>query len=171
MANSTILTYDPSTLPSNMQGNDNHPAADQYIQHLRDTQKAIVAQSLAMKNKKLVTAVKLHHRGSSYADIGREVGHTPIWVSKHIKTAPAQRLVALLAYYQEALDGPNEAQRRAMAWRIAVRNEDNQPKVSMTALAELNKMDNLGKEAMAALTTGDINIVINNNLSRTSLDE
>ncbi len=169
MANSTILTYDPETLPPNMQGNSNHPAADKYIQHLREVQKAIVAQSLSM-DKKLVVATKLHHRGQSFTDMAQEVGRTAQWVAKHIKTPPAQRLTALLAYYAEALDGPVEAQRRAMLWRIAVNNEEMQPKVSISALGEFNKMDNIGKEAAMSLTTGDIHIVINNQLPRTTLD-
>ncbi len=162
--------YDPNLLPPAIQESTAHPAADVYVVHLREVQLAIVKQSLSM-DKKLVAAAKDHHRGIPVSESIINVGRTATWIAKNLKTVPALRLIALLAYYQEAIDGPDEAQRRAMLWRISVNNETAQPKVSISAIGEMNKMENIGKEALNALTSGDINIVINNNLSRTALDE
>jgi hypothetical protein len=170
MANTTILTYDTSLLPGDMANNVNHPAADRYIQHLREVQKAIVAQSLNM-DRRLVLAAKLRHRGISFEDMTKEVGRSPSWCGKHVQTEPAQRLIALLAYYQEALDGPQESQRKAALWRIEVANEEINPKVAISAIAELNKMEAPGKEALGALIGGDLNIIVNNNLTPGALDE
>jgi len=167
---STILTYDPAKLPATALAMPHHPAADKYIEGLREIQRAIVEQSQKMKRKEVI-AVKQHHRGVNMSDIAAEVGHTAAWVSKHIKSSMGQKLIALLAYYQEAIDGPNEAQRRNALWRVAVNNEEIAPKNTISAIAELNKMDNIGKEAQAGISTGDINIVINQQLSRTALDE
>jgi hypothetical protein len=170
MSNATLLTYDPTLLTPAMQDNPHHPAADRYVKSLQDIQKAIVAQSLGM-NTQHVMAAKLQHRGMSRTDIAAELSHTSTWVGKTLKRNDAQRLTALLAYYQEAIDGPQEAQRRAMLWRISMDNEEKAPKVTISALAEMNKMDNIGKEAQASITTGDINIVIHQSLGRTGLDE
>jgi hypothetical protein len=153
-----------------MLGMPHHPSADKYVEGLRDIQRAIVAQSLKMKRTE-VLAIKQHHRGIATSDIAEEVNHSYAWVHKRIQSEKGQKLIALLAYYHEAIDGPNEAQRRNMLWRVAADNEEMAPKVSISAVAELNKMDNIGREAQASLTTGDINIVINQQLSRTTLDE
>ena len=166
-----MQTYDSRRIPKELVGNDPyHPAADLYMKNLTAIQKAIVDQSLNMK-KDIVMAAKLHHRGLSYAGIGAEVKRTPTWVAKYIKTDDAQRLIALLAYYQEAIDGPTESARRAGLARIWHKNEDKQPKVALSAIAELNKMDNIGKEAQIAAGIGNnVTVVINTQLGRTELD-
>ncbi len=156
---SPILTYDASKLPKVILDNPNHPSADAYIQDLRKIQQQIVDQSLSM-NKKAVLAAKAHHRGKSYTEIGVELGRTPSWASQIVKTEPAQRLIALLAYYQEAVDGANEAQRRAMAWRIATANEHNQPKTALAALETMNKMDAIARDAKNN-SSGNVTVIIN----------
>jgi hypothetical protein len=166
---STILTYDQSKLPAAMLGMPHHPSADAYMEGLRTIQRAIVAQSQKMK-RNTVLAIKQHHRGVSTTEIAKELKIGYATISKVIKSESGQKLIALLAYYQEAIDGPQEAQRRHMLWRIAANNEEIAPKVTISAVAELNKMDNIGKEAQANIQTGDINIIINNQLSRTALD-
>ena len=156
---SPILTYDSSKLPDVILANPNHPSADAYIKDLKVVQQQIVDQSLAM-DKKTVLAAKAYHTGKNYTDIAKAIGRSAQWSAKAIKTEPAQRLIALLAYYQEAVDGPNEAQRRAMAWRIAVANEHNQPKTSLAALETMNKMDALEREAKNN-SSGNVTVIIN----------
>jgi hypothetical protein len=166
----TILTYDPNKLPAGSLGIPNHPSSDEYVEGLRNIQREIVGQSVKM-HRLSVLAVKQHHRGQSAGDIATEMGKSFSWVKKQIKSDDGQRLIALLAYYQEAIDGPNEAQRRAMLWRISMKFEVLAPKVTISAIAELNKMHGIEQIAKASVTSGDINIVINNQLSRTALDE
>ena len=118
-----------------------------------------------------VQAVKGYHSGETYKLTATTIGKTAQWISKQVNSDDGQRLLALLAYYQEAINGPNDAQRNAMLWRVAVDSEQNDPKVAISAVAELNKQANIGKEALIGLTTGDINIVINNSLGKGVLDE
>ena len=154
-------TYDDRRIPKSLtDGYEHHPAADAYMKSLKDIQKSIVTQSLKMK-KKDVIAAKLHHRGVKHSAIAEEVGHTPAWVNKVLKSVPCQQLTALLAYYQEALDGPTESARRAGLTRIWHNNEDKQPKVAISAIAELNNMHKAGREAQAGLSLGSITININ----------
>jgi hypothetical protein len=152
-----------------MMGLASHPSSDKYVEGLRDIQRAIVAQSQKMRRPS-VLAIKQHHKGVKTSDISAELGMSAALVNKTINSDDGQRLIALLAYYQEAIDGPNEAQRRNMLWRVAGNNEETAPKVTISAVAELNKMDNIGKEALANTFKGDINITINQQLGRTELD-
>ena len=170
MTTQGMQQYNPDKLRPKEYTDEHHPSSDQYMRGLRETQQAIVNQSLTMK-KAEVMAAKLYHRGMNFTEIALDIGKSAPWVSKIVKTSPCQRLIGLLAYYQEAIDGPIEAQRKAMLWRISQNTEAKQPKVAISALAELNKMDNIGKEALANTTSGDINITINQQLSRTSLDD
>lgn len=166
-----IQTYDDKRIPKALvDENPYHPSADVYVQTLKKIQNAIMVQTRNVKDKKVVIAAKLYHRGTSFADIAQEVARTPVWVAKHLKLKPAQDLIALLAYYEEMVDGSTEAQRRAMLWRIAVKNEDVAPKISHGVITELNKMAGIGKEAIAGVNIGALNIQINNNLSRGALD-
>ncbi len=55
----------------------------------------------------------------------------------------------------------NDAHRRRMLWEIAVDNQAIEPKVSISSIVEINKMN--GTYQTAAKDTA-INITINNNL-------
>jgi hypothetical protein len=166
----TILTYDPNKLPANMLAMPHHPSADAYVEGLRGIQRAIVEQSLSMKRKD-VLMVKMFHKATPKSQIAKELKCTPQTIEAKVRSDAGQKLLALLAYYQEAIDGPNEALRRNILWRVAAKNEDIAPKVTISAVAELNKMDNIGKDALANLTTGDVSITINQQLIRGALDQ
>ena len=161
--------YDPNTLPDAV-ADEYHPSADRYLQNIKEIQRAIVSQSRGM-SPLAVQAVKGYHSGETYTLTATTIGKSLPWVSKQVNSDDGQRLLALLAYYQEAINGPNDAQRNAMLWRVAVDSEQNDPKVAISAVAELNKQANIGKEALIGLTTGDINIVISNSLGKGVLDE
>ena len=161
--------YDPNSLPDTV-ADEYHPSADRYLQNIKEIQRAIVSQSRGM-SPLAVQAVKGYHSGETYTLTATTIGKSLPWVSKQVNSDDGQRLLALLAYYQEAINGPNDAQRNAMLWRVAVDSEQNDPKVAISAVAELNKQANIGKEALIGLTTGDINIVINNSLGKGVLDE
>jgi len=161
--------YDPNSLPDAV-ADEYHPSADRYLQNIKEIQRAIVSQSRGM-SPLAVQAVKGYHSGETYTLTATTIGKSLPWVSKQVNSDDGQRLLALLAYYQEAINGPNDAQRNAMLWRVAVDSEQNDPKVAISAVAELNKQANIGKEALIGLTTGDINIVINNSLGKGVLDE
>ena len=161
--------YDPNSLPDAV-ADEYHPSADRYLQNIKEIQRAIVSQSRGM-SPLAVQAVKGYHSGETYTATAAVIKKSPQWISKQVNSDEGQRLLALLAYYREAIDGPNDAQRNATLWRIAVDNEKKDAKVTISAIAELNKQANIGKDALAGLTTGDINIVINNSLGKGVLDE
>ena len=159
MAN-TILKYDPDEVPLALRANPLHPSTDRYLLYLQEIQKAIVDVSLQMP-KMGVVAIKLNRLGKSYTDIGKEVGRSPNWVSKTLKTPLARKLATLLAFYQTALDGPTEAQRRNILWRVALASEERAPKTTIAAVSELNRMDGTGIDSNRPAAT---TIVINQTL-------
>jgi hypothetical protein len=166
-----IATLDTSVLPPELMLDPHHPLADEYIKKAQNVQRMIVSTSALLKPKQVI-ACKLRHTGMQMNDIAAKVGVTPTTISAWMKLAPMLKLTSLLTYYQVALDGPNEAQRRNMLWRIAVTNEEVAPKVSNSALAELNKMTIVDYDRKnTGGGSGPVTIVINNQLSRGSLDE
>ena len=70
-----------------------------------------------------------------------------------------------------ALDGPQEAQRAHFLWRIALANEKEDPRVAISAVAEINRMShqrelfNTGNAG-----AGKLEINISAALTRTELD-
>jgi hypothetical protein len=167
-----ITKIDTSLLPPELMLDRSHPVADEYIKNAQHVQRMIVATSALLKPKQ-VMAVKLRHTGENFVDIAEHVKVSPPTISKWLNDPTAKKLLALLTYYQAALDGPNEAQRRNMLWRVAVDNEIEQPKVTISAVAELNKMTitdynqkNSGSGAGQSITL----IINQESMPRTALD-
>ena len=161
-----LLDYDQTKLPSGLD-DQYHPRSDQYLQAIHRIQKAIVQQTTKLPPVQ-VRIAKLHHKGECNAAIAREVGRAAATVAKTLELEGVQILVTLLQHYQVAVDGPQEAVRRAMLWRIAVDNEIPSPKTAISAVVELNRMAGVGQaNAAPAQTT----IIINQEaMPRTTLD-
>jgi|TARA_R110000803_G_scaffold20373_2_gene52539 predicted transcriptional regulator len=110
---------------------------------------------------KHVDIVKRKIAGVTNKNIAVELNVTAQTVGKTLQRQDAQELRALLEHYNMAMDGPNDAHRRRMLWEIAVDNQAIEPKVSISSIVEINKMN--GTYQTAAKDTA-INITINNNL-------
>lgn len=154
---------------------DDHPSSDEYLRDIEKIKREIIRQSDTMRPNQ-VRQTKLKHQGYSNSAIAEKLEKSPSSVSNTLAQPACRKLLALLRYLAMALDGPMEAQRRAMLWRIADRNEQEDPRCSISAIAELNKMDNnaLQLEAMKSAGTGSgrIEIVVQSPaLVRTVLDE
>ena len=168
--NAPARTHDYSQVPQHLL--DDVGVVDDYLQTLTQIQKAIVYASKQLKPTQVQMA-KLHHKGSNFTEIAAAVGKAPTTVSKHLDKPEVQKLLSLLQYYEIALDGPSIAQRRNMLWRIAKNNEQVAPKTSISAIAEINKVD----PVLAAQNSGNtgnstINIQINEQiLPRGVLDQ
>jgi hypothetical protein len=112
------------------------------MEHVREIQRAVMLASQSIKPIE-VRVAKHHHSGMSKKDIAKRISKSQAWISKTLTTPGVVKLKALLCYYQESLDGPKEAQRVAMLWRIACTNEEDKPSVAIAAIAEMNRMSNL----------------------------
>jgi len=168
---STLIEYDADLLPEHLRDNEYHPAADKYMHSVREIQQALVTVSRSMKPIE-VNAVKLHHQGETNTHIAEVVKRSGSWVSKAIDTVKARSLLSLLGYYREAIDGPKDAQRAAMLWRIAIDAEEANPRTAIAAVGELNKMKALGyAQQQAGNYNTPVTIIINQeSMPRTALD-
>lgn len=158
-------------LPADLALDPSHPANDNYLRAIQKIRNVIVMQTMRM-HPNHVEVIKQAHRGVDVKDIAEAVGLTPETVRNIQKREKGQRLRALLIHLDQALDGPSEAQRKNMLWRIAVKNEEEDPRVAISSVDSLNKMDQAAKQ-MVAQSTGNmpINITINTELMpRTVLD-
>ena len=165
---STILEYNPESIPLELRANPHHPSADKYIQQLKEIQQAIVLVSSEM-TPKTTQVIKRWHKCETKTQITKEMNSSQSFVSKAIASPMGKKLLALLSFYQEALDGPVEAQRRAMLWRIAHDTEERAPKTSISAIVELNRMADMGKNLNQGNTTVNIHID-QSTLPKTTLD-
>lgn len=150
-------------LPPECLLDSDNPANDQYLRQIEAIKRLIVAQSAIMRPTQ-IEIVKKRHLGKRTKDIAAEVELTPIAVSRNLKDPKSQRLLALLSHLSLLMDGPREAQRINLLSRIANRNELIDPRVSIAAIAEINKMHHQGN-VLAKGGNGPSNvvqIVINN---------
>jgi len=158
-------------LPAELLLDPAHPANDVYLRGIQRTKDLIVNLSLKMYAHH-VAVVKMRHKGATHAAIAEAMGLSDGTVSRVVNSEKGRKLRALLAHLALSIDGPAEAQRRAMLTRIAQKNEDTDPRVTISAVAEVNKMAQQAVIIETASGGGtSINITINNDLMpKTVLD-
>lgn len=116
-----------------------HPENDDYMVAIERIQRKIMHASSLLRTKQ-VNIIKSVFSGQSYVEAAFNNQCHPITASKVAHSTNGQRLLSLLQYHLKLLEGPNEALRRNMLWRIAVKEETPNPKTSITAIEALNKM-------------------------------
>jgi|TARA_R110000787_G_scaffold72134_1_gene160864 hypothetical protein len=132
-------------LPPEILLDEYHPANQQYFQNLKTLEKALVAASQDA-GAKYTAIAKLHHRGMRNKDIAEEIQCHAQTVGKALKSAKVKKINTLLFYLASLRDGPNLDQRKRTLWEIAVDSKELDPKTSIAALQEMNRMDGVGKE-------------------------
>lgn len=136
-------------LPPDVILDDSHPANDAYLKEVAMLKRRLVAHAQTMWPQH-VEMVKRRHRGHSPATIAEDLTCKPETVRRVERTAKGQRLMALLCALSQAIEGPMELHRKSFLWRIAERNELVNPRVSIAAIAEINRMGHNAAMADAA---------------------
>lgn len=151
-------------LPPELLLDQTHPANDRYLQSIESIKRYIVSLSATMRYTH-VQICKARHLGKTTAQIAEQVELTTFTVGRALKSPPGQKLSALLLHLSLLMEGPRLAHRNHMLWRIAIKNEDRQPRVSIAAIAEMNR-SNHQQEALnsAHLNNNVVQIVINNDM-------
>jgi hypothetical protein len=116
-----------------------HPENDHYMKAVEHVQRQLMAQTQQLRPKQ-VNMLKTIFSGQNYAQTAKTHQAAPQTVSRLVKSPNGQKLLNLLQYHLKLIEGPNEAQRRNMLWRIAVKEENAKTTTSIKAIAELNKM-------------------------------
>lgn len=151
-------------IPEAIRADDYYAANDQSVQQEYRIKEEIAALAQDMEPWQVQVA-RLYARGESQNSIAKHLKKAQESISKALKTLPVQQLTHYYVHLQIYQDGPNEALRKKMLWRIAVDNEKADPKESIKALAELNRMVQNNR------SSGGFNIVINGvNLAKGPLD-
>lgn len=112
-------------------------------------------------------ACRLYHEGKSQTEIVKTLKKGVATVRKCLKSTNGLLLLRLLNELDVYTEGPDESQRKAMLWRIAVDNEKVEPKEARGALAEINRMTTVQGGGTGGAV---IQIVINNVLAKGALD-
>jgi hypothetical protein len=166
----------PDKMPLNIaeipevEDNPYHPMNDRYYKDMRHAENRVMAAQRQMKPRH-VQIVKMHFAGWNNVKIAEQVGNTDVTVGRVLHTPEAQTLLHLLNYIQSAAEGPNAAHRKAILYRIITDNEEKQPKVAISAISEINKMDMNEHLVKTGTAPGQVTIIINENtFPRTILD-
>ena len=116
-----------------------HPENDRYMKAVEHVQRQLMHQTTLLRTKQ-VNILKSVFAGDNYAEAARKHNTAPQTVSKLTKSPHGARLLNLLQYHLNMIEGPNLAQRRALLWRIARDTEEHAPNTAIKAVDSLNKM-------------------------------
>ena len=118
---------------------EHHPNNDRYMRSLEHIQRQIMSVTHQLRPKQ-VNMLKSVFAGLNFTEAARLHSASPATVSNLVKSKLGSDLLTALQYHQVMLEGPNLAQRRNMLWRIATRSEEIDPKTTIAAITEVNKM-------------------------------
>tara|TARA_R110000796_G_scaffold52744_1_gene124199 strand:- start:13073 stop:13642 length:570 start_codon:yes stop_codon:yes gene_type:complete len=116
-----------------------HPENDQYMKSIEHVQSKIMFLTTMLREKQ-INILKSVFSGENYTQAGKRHGSVAATVSKLVKSHYGQQLLNMLQYHRQLVEGPNEALRRNMLFRIAQNAEEYDPRTSIKAIGELNKM-------------------------------
>ena len=150
-------------LPVEMLVNPDHPSNEQFYADLAHIKRAVIAAQNKLRPMQR-HAVLLHRQGLNNTEVAKKIDTTPVTVGKWLKSKEAVRYQAVMDHHQQMLDGPQFDHRKNILYRIALEQMKSQPKTSISAIQEINKMSGVYAENAAGGFSGDINISINGEL-------
>lgn len=141
-------------MPETLRASDYYAANDKFVQEEYKLKQEIAEYAKSLEPWEVELA-RLTAQGLGPTRIAKMIGKRRNTLEERVKNPAVERLVHYFVHLRIYQDGPNELLRQNMLWRIAVDNEDKDPKEAIKALSELNRM------AQNKRGTGGFNIVIN----------
>lgn len=132
-------------LPPEVLMDEYHPSNTTYFKNLKHLERALVAAS-QNAGMKYTAIAKLHHRGRTNVAIAEEMQMQPGTISTILRKSKVIDILTLLTHLTQLRDGPNIDHRKRMLWEIAQDNQQLEPKTTIAAIAEMNKIDGIGKD-------------------------
>ena len=117
-----------------------NPANDAFIGMLKALQERMTKSAKLLRPSHLAIA-KLADQGYRNNQIALQVRVTPSTVSTVLRREDVMDIRDAMQQYSALIAGSTQAQRDNMLYRIAVRNEISDPKVAISAMAELTKTE------------------------------
>lgn len=137
---STLPDLPAELLPSELLLDPTHPTNDEYTKNSKRLLQHITALRKRMPLR-TVEICRLAQSGIPNSEIARRLHLKPQTVSNHKNRPIAKQFQAAVAYYHAHLAGPHLALRVNMLWRIAKDHEETSPRIAISAIAEINKVE------------------------------
>ena len=116
-----------------------NPANDEFKRVLNSLKVQIRQLTLTMRPR-YAMMVKINMDEGNFAQTARRLKSTPNTVSKVCRSLDGIKLKNLLLHHNQLMSGVSAIEREQLLWRIALGNEDINPRTSVSAIAEINKM-------------------------------
>ena len=133
------IFHEDLTLPAHIELDKYHPANQDFFKRKKGISQVIVAQSMKM-HPRHVHVAKMKLRGRSNDEIGAEVGIRPNTVAQIYSRDDVKELTRQLIFMDMHLEGPELALRKHLLWEIAVDAKKEDPRITISAIQELNKI-------------------------------
>jgi hypothetical protein len=141
-------------MPETLRASDYYVGNDQSVQEEFALKQEIAEFAKGFEPWEVEIA-KRSARGESQHAVGKAIGKRHSTVVEALRKPALEQLIHYFVHLAIVQDGPNRLLRRNMLWRIAVDNEKTDPKESIKALAEMNRME------QGLRQTGGFTVVIN----------
>lgn len=138
----TELQYfdnDPYELPVDLDDNVYNPHNDEFKRTLINVRAHLRVLTLAMPPR-AAQLVKAYHSLQNFSKVAEKYRVSASTVSKHVKSDKGVKLLSLLTLFNDLTSGATAIERQQLLWRIALNNEILDPKTSISAIAEINRM-------------------------------
>jgi hypothetical protein len=155
------------TIPIEHQIDKYHPDNQPFMQ-LVNQNKRLIVHHTAMCRPAHIEILKLHIKGRSNVDIAEHMKRSQGNISLILRRPEVQKLKQSLTHLATLYEGPSIEMRKRYLWEVAIDNKEDDPRVGIQALKEMNSIDGVGKEKQES----KIEITINTaNFPRGTLDD
>ena len=126
-----VTLPDDFVIPPELLRDEDLPSADPFNLKL-DRMRKLVAGQRAQLRRLQVDAVHLHMEGLSNVAIAKRLGVTPPAISRNLNLPLVKAHIRAVEYLNSLIDGPTTEIRKNMLWRIARRNEHDEPNIAIS---------------------------------------
>jgi hypothetical protein len=149
-------------LPGELILDEYHPRADEFMVARREIESKIFAFGRQMKPKHRELA-RLIRAPLELKDVAKKLNKSTQTIRSWCKRDDIIRMVSLLDYQAQQIEGATTEHRKGVLWRIILDNEEKRPNISVQAMQEFNKMS--GAYQQEGGNNGNVvNIQINGDL-------
>ena len=130
---------DQKELPPELAENVYAPNQSEYTRTLQQVRAHLRTTALQLSPRH-VQYIKAFKAQGSYKEVAERYRVNPQTVSNAVNSELGQELMGLMQYLNSLQEGASAMERQQLLWSIALNNQDIDPKTSISAIAEINRM-------------------------------
>ena len=134
-----------------------HPDNSDFMQQVHRSKQLLAHQSDRCRPRHVWIAKELY-KGMTHAEVAKKFDLQPASVSAISRRPEVKQLMELLQHHSALWEGPTIEHRKRELWEIEQDNKKDDPRVSISAIKEMNAMDGVYKQQVDP----KIEITINN---------